>query len=483
LAKERTRKTADVQREPGAVIDRLARYISSACTRTLPAAVTEKAKAHILDTVAAMVSGTTLAPGQAALRYVAELGGRREATVIGSPAATTAVNAALANGMLAHADETDDSHARSLTHPGCAVVPAALAMAERQQASGPAFIRSVVLGYDICARTTLALGVNHLIASARATHAIGGTFGAAAAAGSLARLKPQQARYLISYAVQQTSGVYCWIRDQGHIEKAFDFGGMPARNGVTAATMVASGMTGVDDPLSGERNFFMAFAPQGDPEQLVDQLGERFEILDSNIKKWSVGSPNQAILDALEALLRDHPIDRGSIARVDVEIPEKSVPIVDNRAMPAVCAQHLAAVMIVDGTVTFAATHDVRRMKNRTILAARQAIHLVPNASLPHSLRQAIVTITLQNGQRYTHRVEAVRGTAQNPMSFEEVAGKAVDLIAPVTGSVTARRVVETIASLDRIDDMRTLRTLLTRRTPASKPSSTSPRRRTRASS
>jgi len=183
------------------------------------------------------------------------------------------VNAALANGMLAHADETDDSHAPSRTHPGCAVVPAALALAERTHASGETFLRAVVLGYDVCARVNLALGADAVAAASRSTHSIGGVFGAGVAAGALLRLGAVQVRHLLSYCAQQASGVASNVRDVEHIEKAFDFGGMPARNGVAAATMVAHGFTGVDDVFSGERNFFEAYAGDPDPAQLADALG------------------------------------------------------------------------------------------------------------------------------------------------------------------------------------------------------------------
>ena len=135
----------------------LSAYIAAALRRPLPSAVVEKTKHHILDTIAAMVSGSRLAPGKKAIAYVKTLGGVKEACVIGSNIITTAVNAALANGMLAHADETDDSHAPSLTHPGCGIVPGALAMAERERRNGAAFLRAVALGYDVGCRLTQSL--------------------------------------------------------------------------------------------------------------------------------------------------------------------------------------------------------------------------------------------------------------------------------------------------------------------------------------
>ena len=109
----------------------LSGYIAGALRKPLPAAVSEKTRHHVLDTIAAMVSGSRLLPGRRAISYVKTLGGKHEALVVGSHLVTSAVHAALANAMCAHADETDDSHAPSLTHPGCGIVSAALAVAER----------------------------------------------------------------------------------------------------------------------------------------------------------------------------------------------------------------------------------------------------------------------------------------------------------------------------------------------------------------
>src|SRR5437867_811335 len=166
----------------------LATYIASALQRPLPEPVAEKTKHHLLDTVAAMVSGSRLLPGRSAISYVQSLGGVRGAAVVGSRIVTTAENAALANGMLAHADETDDSHAPSLTHPGCGVVPAALAMAEREERDGDALLRAVALGYDIGSRLTMALDAYEFREDGHSTHSFGPIFGAAAAAGALAGL-------------------------------------------------------------------------------------------------------------------------------------------------------------------------------------------------------------------------------------------------------------------------------------------------------
>src|SRR5204863_2872814 len=172
-------------RETSGPMRGLSAYIAGAIEQPLPPAVMEKAGQHILDTMAAMVSGTRLRPGRLAIDYVAKLGGARQSSVVGTRLLTCPVHAALANGMLAHADETDDSHAPSRNHPGCAVIPAALAAGESVHASGERLIRAVVLGYDVAARLNYALGPDAFAAASRSTHSVGGTFGAGAAAGAL----------------------------------------------------------------------------------------------------------------------------------------------------------------------------------------------------------------------------------------------------------------------------------------------------------
>src|SRR5262245_262401 len=136
----------------------LARYMVAARDRALPDAVLVACKHRILDTFAAMISGARMHPGVMAVKYVRSLGGSPQASIIGADFRTTAVNAALANGMCAHADETDDFEPITKAHPGSCVVPAALAIAEREGRSGEEFVRAVALGYDLCCRLLMALG-------------------------------------------------------------------------------------------------------------------------------------------------------------------------------------------------------------------------------------------------------------------------------------------------------------------------------------
>jgi 2-methylcitrate dehydratase PrpD len=444
----------------------LSDYMAAAGSRPLPDEATEHAKHHLLDTLASMISGSELLPGQAAQRYIRAHGGKGAASIAGTKLTAAPGDAALANGLMAHADETDDSHNASRSHPGCAIVPAALAVGEELGIDGPRFLRAVTLGYDVGTRVVMAMGgAEFSYESSLATHSIAGTFCAAAAAACAAALNARQMRWALDYTAQQSSGIVAWRRDTDHVEKAFVFGGMTARNGVTAALVVRSGWNGVEDIFSGADNFFQAYAPKAKPERLVEKLGEKYEVVQTDIKKWTVGSPIQGPLDAIEAIRNKRSFEADQVRRVTVRLAPSVAAVVDNRDIPDICLQHMVAVMLVDKTVSFHAAHDKPRMQDTAILRERAKVDLVRDGELVQFLpvRVAVVEIQLADGTRLSERISAVRGTPRNPMSRTEVMEKARDLTAPILGREKSARLIDTIYAIETVTDIRNLQPLLQR--------------------
>jgi 2-methylcitrate dehydratase PrpD len=449
---------------PGNVTARLARYMVEARDRALPADVTREARHRILDTLSAMVSGAHLAPGEAAIRYIRLQGGTPEASVLTTDIKTSAVNAALANGMFGHADETDDFEPVTKAHPGCAVVPAALAVGEREGRSGSEVLRAVVLGYDVCCRFLMALGPDHVRGTHRSAEGTSSTFGAAAAAASVARLDERGMRFALSYAAQQVSGIWSWARDTEHIEKAFDFAGMGARNGVTAALMVQSGFTGVADVLDGEHNMIEALSTEPRPEEMTAELGRRFYVTETAIKTFSVGYPIQAPLDALLTLRRQHGLTPANVTRIVARLPEDGARIVDDRAMPDVNLQYALAVGLLDGTMSFEDSHSQARMKDPAVVAIRERIELVADRALldPAAPRSGRVEVTLRDGRTVTHFTRHPPGTKENPLDTNGVNEKARGLMEPVLGADRARAVIQMTNQLETVANIRDLVRLLT---------------------
>jgi 2-methylcitrate dehydratase PrpD len=454
-------QTPSAGRSISDVMARLSTYMSQARDRALPDHVLEQTKWHTLDTVAAMVSGSELAPGHAAIKFARAFGGKEIATVVGDTVLCGPIEAALANGVLAHADETDDSWPGGW-HPGCNVVPAALATGEQFAVSGAHFLRAVALGYDIGARILITLRPG-LTESGKATHAVAGVFGAAAAAGSAASLSAQQMRWLLDYTAQQSSGINYWYRDTDHIEKGFVFGGMPARSGVTSALLVHTGWNGVDDVLSGRDNFLLASAPKADAGLLVEKLGERFEVARTTIKRWTVGTPIQAPLDAMEALLKRQPIDPNQVQQILVRSAPGSV--VDDSDPPDINIQYAMALMLIDKAATFRSIHDKARMQDPAILRLRGKVRLEAPGGQGAGTGAAapLLEITLADGARLSQRVGPVLGTIDNPMTRSQFVAKCHDLMTPVLGAAPSRRLIDRVLELEKAGNIRDLRPFLQR--------------------
>ncbi len=447
----------------GDITDRLVKYMVRARDAALPAAALRDAKHRVLDTVAAIVSGAGLKPGEMAIRYVRAEGGRPEASVLTTDIRTTAAQAALANGMFAHADETDDFEPITKAHPGCVVVPAAFAMAEREDRSGLDFLRAVTLGYDLCCRLLMALDPDLVRRTHRSAEGTSSTFGSVGAAAVLARLDERATRYALSYAAQQISGVWSWERDLEHVEKAFDFAGMGARNGVTAAVMAQAGFSGVPDVLDGEHNALEALSSRPRPAEMVAGLGERFYVSETAIKVFSVGYPIQSPLDAFLILRREHGLTLDNVERIVVTLPEDGARIVDDRAMPDVNCQYTIAVALLDGTLSFDASHSYERMQDPRVLAAKARVKLVGDRSLmdPTAPRSGRVDVTLRDGRTVTHFTRHAPGTKENPLDTERVSAKARALIAPVIGAERAEAVIRRVNDLENLAHVRELVTLL----------------------
>jgi len=445
------------------MMNKLSDHIATAVQRPVPTAVIARAKLHLVDTFAAMISGSRLLPGRKAIDYVKTLGGKPGAGIIATRLVTTPQNAALANGMFGHADETDDTHPPSLTHPGTSVVPAALAIGEQHRLPGRALLRAIVLGYDICSRTLLTLKPMPYLRSGHHAAATGQLFGAAATAGALLNLSAQQIRFTLSYAGQQTAGLYTMFRDPEHIEKAYAMGGMPAHNGTQAALMAAHGWTGVEDIFSGERDFFFTFAPEEvDRNEMVRGLGREYEIMRAGIKRWPVGGPIQGPMHVLRDLILEHELNAGDVTQIIARMSDKELEIVNNRASPDISVQHLLSVMLIDGNITFKSAHDFARMKDPAVLKVRRLVQAIGDAALTDAQRRwrCVMELRLKDGRVLRHQTMAAKGSFENPLTPDEENEKALDLIQPVLGRKRSAALLQALWNFDKITDVRTLRKL-----------------------
>ena len=191
-------------------------------------------------------------------------------------------------------------------------------------------------------------------------------------------------------------------------------------------------------------------------QHFVEQLGERYEIMRASIKKWSVGTPIQAPLDALEILLKKQPFEADQVREVLVRMDPRT-SVVNNREMPDINIQHMLALMLVDKTVTFRSSHDKPRMQDPVVLRHRAKVRLDPPAGQP------LLTIVLADGNRLTQDVGAVLGTAGNPMTRAQIVAKARELMTPIIGASNTAKLIDRSLAPEGIKNVRELRGLLQR--------------------
>lgn len=297
---------------------RLAEYASALRYEDLPREVLDRAKVCLLDVLGLACGGYEMEVSRLALRTIGQLGPSGRATVWLEGSKARALDAVVANSVLAHSFLQDDWEPVSHAHVGVAVVPTVFAVAEEGGQSGREVLLATVTGYEIEAR----VGVLSVPTFSRGFRPTGlyGAFGGAAVAGKLARLSPEQLKNALACAGGMTGGVLQpWI--DGSMEWTFQaaFG---CRTGILAVLLAQQGFRGADEILEGRCGVNASFAGTLEgQERAVEALGEKFSILDVCFKRVPTGGANQGSAAVALDLAQRHAIDYRRVRAVRVQIP------------------------------------------------------------------------------------------------------------------------------------------------------------------
>ena len=255
------------------------------------------------------------------------------------------------------------------------------------------------------------------------------------------------------------------MRDEEHIEKAFVFAGMPARNGATAALMVHNGFTGNEDPFEGAPGWLLSATFVGpdsdmDRNKLIDGLGEDFQMPLVAYKRFPVGGPTQPTVEAMLHLVKQ--IDPTRVIAIEVRMPGKA-EIFATARMPALNIPYLCSVILEDGKLDFHAAQSHERFTDAAIRQKMEKVKVVYDGSMERVPRTepAHVSITLDNGEVHEHFVEHVLGYPTRPMSREDVQHKALELIVPIMGEERAMALVDAVFHIEQMQDINQLIPLL----------------------
>ena len=405
----------------------IAQYATGTHINHIPDPVRERAKQVILDEMACAQFGRRSLAGDLAARYASSFGGARESRVLGTPLRLSAPYAAFANGAAGHGEEVDGAHVVG-GHPGATLVHAAVAVAERQRATGAELVNAVVLAYDVGTRLVEACGGKLPF---KASHHLYSDFmyaiGATVASARLMGLDPARHAHAMALVTFQSNSLAALYQEKRHISKSI-CNGQFALAGVSAACMSAMGMEGVEDILGMKDGLLEAWGAEGGEQALTRELGEDWAIMRSNFKFLNAGYPIHAAVEAATILLAEHQLDSASIASVHVGMPENAMRIVDGRDMHNICMQDMLGATLVRGKLSLREVPFPALLADPEFVRLRAHIVLGVDPDLDRDQpngRGSRVTVTTNDGRRVSLRLDAPRGHAlRGGASWSELSAK-----------------------------------------------------------
>jgi 2-methylcitrate dehydratase PrpD len=304
------------------ITEKLAAHTAKVRYEDIPPEAIEKAKDCILDQVGVELIGSTLEWNKIAYRYVADMGGRAESTIVNYGAKAPALDAAFVNATFGQGCELDDVGFGAGGHPSAATVPVALALCEKQRSTGKDFLAAVVVGWDVMYR---------LLAAVRPSsgkrgfhsHGIGAPFGAMATAARLLRLNNGQILHAFGIAGMHSSGTMEYDQTGGEVKRVI--AGIAARGGIQAAMLAQLGLTGPPTIIEGKRGFLKVFADEVEPEEITRDLGSDFKIMRVWFKIYPCVATVQGVIFTLAKMIEEHHFGADEIDEIRVGISETSL--------------------------------------------------------------------------------------------------------------------------------------------------------------
>jgi len=417
------------------------------------------ARRHVLDTVGVMIAG---AAGEVATRAEAVLAAVRlpgPVPVPGRARRADLMDAAFLGGTAAHGIELDDGFTQGSVHPGCVVIPTALALACARRNNGRALMEAVVTGYE----AVIAIGrACHPDLRQRGFHptAAVGVFGAAAAAGKLAALSPERLAHAFGLAASSAGGLFAFVNGGGDIKRLH--AGHAAREGLQAALLAEQGVEGPPGVIEARDGFVQAFARAEKARGVVLPPAAPFGITDCYIKPNPCCRHIQPAVEALIGLLEEENITGEEVERVEVATyriaAEHAATGWDDFASAQLSFPYLIALALKFRGVKFEHFADaVRRDPALAAMARKLTVTAPPEVDrLYPQLRPARVTVATARGS-YTRQVEEARGSRLLPLDDAALKAKFLDLVGPELGAARAKDLAERLWSLDAIDDVASL--------------------------
>jgi len=438
-----TTATLDVTR-------RLARFTVETTPADIPDAVRHEARRALLNWLGCAIGGCRHPAVEAALAALAQFSGAPQACVLGRAERLDILHAALVNSIGSHVLDFDDTQHPTLIHPSGPVIPAALALAEKERAGGEALVHAIVIGIDVACRVGRAVFPAHYRAGWHIT-GTAGVFGAAAAPGALLRLSAQQMAWALGLAATQAAG----LREMfGTMSKSFH-PGRAAQNGLASAFLARAGFTSSERAIEAPAGFAHVLSDERDLSRALDGLGERFELMTNTYKPYACGLVIHPAIDGCLELRERHGLRGPEIARVHLGVNRLALELAGNRSPRnglegKFSVFHSAAIAIVAGAAGEPQYADAA-VRHPAVVALRDRItaEIVPHLAET----QGMVRIELNDGRVLETKVAHATGSLERPMTDAQLEAKFEGLAGDILDRAAIRRLIELCWSADRLGD------------------------------
>lgn len=444
-----------------------AAFIENLSFNDIARSAVESCKIVMLDTIGVALGGSQAQHSRSAAALAHDFGEKKEATVFTCDGKTSCLNAAFANGVMAHAIDFDDDYEPGAVHVACAVIPAAFALAESRGENGKSLITAVVAGYEIACRAAGAMALKEK-RGYHITGAVGG-FGSAAACGKLLQLEENQLVNALGIAGDQAGGLLQYHFDGSMLKHLH--GGKAAQNGLFSALLAERGFSGSPEIFEGEYGFYkVLFGGDYNPDELTDNLGQSFRISETSLKPYpSCRATHSPIAAALILKRRHSPvveeIDKIRLRLFSRAFKSYNKPSPDTNLQALLSEQFCLATALLMGEVTLK-SFSPEALKDEKTRGLMRKIELVEDRALTDRFmkmrsRPIVLEILMKSGEKFIEEVEWAPGNPANPMSEADRLKKFEDLSSACLGKERTGRLMDYLLNLEKIENINVVAELL----------------------
>lgn len=438
---------------------KLAEFIINTKVSEVPQEALDGARDALIDTIGCGLAGTLEEACGILVRFLRAQGGNAQATVWGIGFATTASDAAFANGLASHALDYDDTQSNLRGHPSAALIPAILAVGESVQSSGIDALVADVIGLEVAGKLGRALGDGHYLRGWHATATVG-AFSAAAAAARLLGLSVDQTRHALGIAASESSGL---LRNFGTMTKPFH-AGHAAKSGVIAALLAKQGFTADISIFDGKDGFLSAYAgADGRPlGELLDRLAQPWEMIKPGLffKRWPCCYCNHRSIGGLLQMIPEHGLNPGEIEAVEIGFPPGSDTALISKdprtgLQGKFSIEYVAAATLLDGNITLESFTDemVNRPEIRRLMEKIRRYRIEDSRTFAGTVGYNDLTVKTARGEFKLH-VDKTPGSPVWQVSAAERDEKFLDCSRRVLNGGEARRLLEMLLNCQSLADV-----------------------------